>query len=155
MSEHPDPGQLLTEGERLDARERAELLRHVAQCAICRERVAREQPARLFALLALVPPAAESLERLSLGVERAVAGSAAPRPRVLRVVAAALAASVVLAAGLTALLWRSVPEPPLASATPAQGRATIEVSSPVSAQLIDLSVGDTQLIMIFDETLDL
>ena len=33
--------------------------------------------------------------------------------------------------------------------------ATLEVSSPRSARLLDLSIGDTQLIMIFDEGLEL
>ncbi len=150
MSGHPDIGPLLT-----DARERTELLRHVAQCATCRERVAREQPARLFAMLALRPLPAESLERLSLGVERVLDGAGSPRRRGLRLAAVALAASVALAAGLGALLWRSMPEPRLAAGTPAPQRATIELTAPVSAQMIDLSVGDTQLIMIFDETLDL
>lgn len=162
MSAHPDPRVLLDERGGPDGPERRRLLEHVAGCGACRERLTAHDPAALFALLALSAPPPGALERLGREVERAVEHSAPRRSRTRRAWTA-LAASLAAALLLGSLLWRSAPAPhgPPRAALEADTarseapRATIEISSPPTAQLIDLSIGDTQLIMIFDERLDL
>ncbi len=163
MSEHPDPTRLGREG--LDPPERAALLAHVARCAACRGRLAAEDPSLLFSLLGLVAPPPDALERLSERVLAALPpGARGPRLGRGRLVGA-LAAAIVLAAVLAGVLWRSgAPAPrggpaalgrPADVARPAAVGFGVEIHAPESAQLIDLSLGDTQLILIFDEGLEL
>jgi len=162
VSDHPDLTPLLSPSQAEDRLDRAELLGHLALCARCRAEVAADDPSRLFALLALSEPPPGALERLSREVQRATAVSAAPRRRRWRAAGGAVAASLALAAALGGFLWRSIPPAGHAlavarpaSAVEAKPVTMIELSQPPSAQMLDMSIGDTQLILIFDEALDI
>jgi len=145
----------------LTAAERLDLLAHVRVCATCRASWVAGRPARLFALLALDEPSPHDLDRLSERVSAAIDREGRPgggRRRAWSSVAAA----VVLAGLLGTYLWNGAPatprdragldEPP--RATVAFGEFEL-LSSPGTAEVYDLIVGDTHLVMIFDETLDL
>ena len=170
MTPHPDAG-LFERFEALPAGERERLLRHVAQCDACRQRLAAEDPSRMFALLAVDSLPAEALERLSASVNREL-DRTAPRRAATRwiEVAASVAAALVLAGFFGVFVLRqSQPAPstapgappptlPVAVAateqeTPAAGVELI--SSPGEAQVMELAIGETQVVMIFDEALDI
>jgi hypothetical protein len=158
VSGHPDLDGLLDPRVPLPEPARTESLRHVSTCAACRARLAAEDPSRLFSLLALGAPPPAVLERLSRGVGEAVAAPAESDRR--RRVAAVLAASLAAAALLGGVLWRQSPggtEVARSAASPPGPAipATVEADASAAAHVIDLSIGDTQLIMIFDEGLDL
>lgn len=170
MSQHPEPG-LLSRFETLEGEARAELLDHVGGCAECRARLAEGDPTRLFALLALQPLPRPALDRLSARVDAELDRDARRRPSWPRFGAvASLAASLVLA-GLFGiyLTGRSTPEPapvlPLEGPGPARAEVLSEpwpatdglelISSPGEAQVMELTVGETQFVMIFDEAMDI
>lgn len=153
MTSHLDE-QLVSRFDALEGGARDDALRHAVRCPRCREALVADDPSRLFALLALEPPAEETLERVSDNVMRQVG-----EPRVLRSLAS-VAASLLLAgifgvymmgnrgAGPTASLQPS-PEVPVAS-------DGIElISSPGDAQVMEFTVGETQIVMIFDEAMDI
>lgn len=168
MSAHPSRERLaaFAGGRRTSRRE--ELLRHLAECAACRSPWLDEDPTRIFALLSLEPVSEHLLERLTRDVNRAVereAPSARPVRRIYAV--AAIAAALVLAAAF-GIEWTRGPatlveprvetleafaEPPPGPSLPHPGIDLIE--SPGTAQVLDLSVGETQFVMIFDEALDI
>ena len=168
MSEHPEL-RLLSEAEELPSWRRLELLRHLRGCAACRAALAAREPSRLFALLALQAPPAAQLDRLSRRVAEAISEPPAGRLAGLRGFGfASLAASLVLAGVVGSYLWMHEPvgsapalpvEPARVEAVPSvesEPSMMIELlSSPGTAQVLDLSVGETQLIMIFDEALDI
>jgi len=167
VSAHPDPGRY----ERFDAQPeeaRSELLRHAAACGTCRDRLLREDPSRLVALLALSALPAPALERLSAGLDRELERGA-PRRSTWRALpgAAAVAASLFLAGFFGFYLWRA-PRPEASfAAVPSSAPATVArerrapasgvqlISSPGEAQVLDLTIGETQVTMIFDEALDI
>jgi hypothetical protein len=150
VTTHPDLGVLIDDGEgpfRTAARRVA--LTHVAACADCRARVAAVDPTRLFALLALEPVPGRVLQRFSAGLEQELRAESARRQVRRRTGLAALAASLLLAALLSTYLAGR----PAAAATPA---AMFEVlDSPGAAQVVRMDLGGTELVMIFDEALDL
>jgi hypothetical protein len=173
MTGHPSP-QRLSELETAAGQCRRELLEHVRDCAECRATVLAEEPSRLFALLSLdaVPP--EILDRLSrrLG-ERPAAPRRAARPFGAML---SLAASIVLAGFLGAYLLSHPPleiatldapppaDPVWVSSRPPEPRDArhagpihgVELlSSPGAGTLVNLSVGETRVVMIFDEALKL
>jgi len=147
----------------LDRGARAEAVAHVAECADCRARLLAAEPTRAFALLGTLPISPARLDRLSAALAREIdrsSGRAAARP--LRR-AASIAASVALAAGLAGLTGDRG-SPSVAeraglgelgtSAEAAYGRVDL-LSSPGEAQVLDLRVGGTQVVMIFDKDLEL
>jgi hypothetical protein len=169
MIRHPDLSGLLFGDP--ETAEREEIHRHLSDCAECRARLAEQDPSRLFGLLFKTEPPRGRLDELSARIAESVAAETAPGRH--RLAAAALAASIALAAALGGVVWRSevpsgAPENavqaaaadvassleswPVFSAFPTKA---VEISSPATAQLLDLSLGDTQLIMIFDEALEL
>lgn len=153
MTAHPDPTRLARFG--LDPAERRALLAHVGACAACRSRLAFEDPACLFALLGSVAPPPEALERLSQRIASALPPATTVQTGRRRLMGA-LAAAVVLAAILSGVLWRSdAPPSTTAEFPPSAIMPAIEIHAPQSAQLLGLTVGDTQLILIFDEGLEL
>jgi len=152
MTGHPELEILLRGGAgRLDA------LAHVASCAECRAAVAAADASRLFALLALESIPASALARVSAGVERALEADAARRRAGRRAGLAALAASVLLAAALSAYLAGSPLAPGAARARDAaQPAAKFELlDAPGSAQVVRMDLGGTELVMVIDEALDL
>lgn len=146
--------------ERFDAlgpEARRAVLRHVGGCTACRGRLVAADPARIFALLSADELPAEALERLERRVREGIDDAKKPAGRRWIAQAASLAASVLLAAAFLGYLWRT-PAPLQAAAEPAAEPPAGEIfliSSPGEAQVVDLTVGETQVVMIFDEALDL
>ncbi len=150
-----------------DREARAAATAHVLGCPSCRSAIAEEDPTRLFSLLAARALPEELLDEVSDAVASHVRRETAPirfaAPRIK--VAAWFAAAVVVA---VAMLVLTVPRGPVKS--PAQApvkkeeavagrgvpRAGFELLSPQGdARVVDLTVGDTQVVMIFDKRLDL
>jgi hypothetical protein len=145
----------------LDRAARAAAVEHASGCADCRARLLAADPTRSFALLAAVPIPAGRLERLSADVGREIdrlGGRSSSRGRAV----GSIAASVALAAALVGLVGdrgadtveRAGVERPPARVEPAYGRVDV-LSSPGEAQVLDLRVGGTQVVMIFDKDLEL
>jgi hypothetical protein len=161
VNEHPDLRRLddLPEAGRLAA------LEHLRVCAACRRAAVADDPARVFALLAVRPIPEEVLDRVVAGVSAAVReggrNSNLPFwPRRTKVVSAWAAAAALAAILLLPLAGRAPwpgqggEEAVLAPAAVSRGGAEI-VSSPGATQVVNLTVGDTQLVMIFDPRLEL
>ena len=164
MSEHPRIDRL----DETAGNERVAMLDHVLRCPSCRAAVADRDPAGLFALLALRPLPGKILDEVSLGVRagilRARPGAVSFREDLAGRVAPWAAALLLAAALGTAFIQRPGPPaaapPPSASLAavpaPLPARAEVEVlSSPGQAQVVDLTVGETQIVMIFDRGLPL
>ncbi len=116
-----------------------------------------EDPSRIFARLASRPIERAVLDAVSRNVRLGILAEAAPRRPARRRGLAAAAAWAAAAALAGALLVPSErPSGRAAAALPAAGRAEVEVvSSPGTPEVVDLSVGDVQLVMIFDREMDL
>jgi hypothetical protein len=170
MTPHPDAVRF-QRFDNLPADERTALLGHVRECADCRRRLAGGDPSRLFALLALETPPAAALNRLSAGLNRELDRVARSRsgPGRLRS-AASIAAALVLAAFLGSYALRqSAPGRAVAAdvrpsgdaatlaayEAPAPAEGVELLSTPGQAQVMELAIGDTQVVMIFDEALDI
>jgi hypothetical protein len=143
---------------------RREALEHVRGCAACRRAVVAGDPTRVFTLLAVRPVPRDVLDRVSIGVAAAVRGggsvpSRLPSARRTRIAAAwaAAALAVVLLLPLGGGSPGSVPKGETAVLAPPEiPRAGVEVVSPPGQpQVVDLTVGETQLVMIFDPRIDL
>lgn len=168
MSAHLDDGTLDRLGE-LDGEGRGHALEHLGRCAACRARLVSRDPSRLFSLLATRPIPQDTLEQVSAGVAKAIRepsrAGAGPRPRWL--VFGAAAAGILLAVVMAVRLVRTPPptvsgpvphgvEESLAVAAGAVPHLAVELlNSDGSAQVFDLTVGDTQIVMILDEGLEL
>jgi anti-sigma factor RsiW len=163
MRPHPQPDNLRRFHE-LEPELRGEVLGHVAVCAECRERFLAPDPSRAFALLSQAVVPQEALDRLS----RRVAERTAPIRRSYRY--ASLAASLLLAALFGGyLLTRPTTDPGAGVAAPRVEIVEIDaapqadttagsvqvISSPGTAQVLDLTVGETQVVMILDEAMDI
>ncbi len=139
---------------------RAVLLDHVLSCARCRAALVASDPSHLFALLALKPAPPDVLEDVSAAVAAEVREDVPTRQARVRV--AAWAAALLLAMLAAKALFGPLRAPTgskLPGLTPPESagvRAGVELlSSPGSARVVDLAVGDTQVVMIFDERLNL
>ena len=162
MHDHPELREFL-DGD-APASKRLDLLRHLQVCGGCRATLAAEDPSRLFALLALEPVPAGLLDRLSVDIAAAVEESdVAPERRGARWGWATIAASLLLAGVFSTYLWNRDGRTVDPGGTPS-GALIVEpgrelafelLSSPGTAQVVDLSVGGTRFVMIFDEDLDL
>jgi len=158
------PRGLLDGFEESRGPERAAVLEHVLGCGSCRAAWLAADPSRLFAFLALQPVPPHALESVSAEVSSAVretipkngwAGARVFRPL-------AWAAAVLVAVLLGSLLFRPASGPPPSdlvrnvrhrTAFPAAGVELL--SSPGAARVVDLTVGETQVVMIFDERIGL
>jgi hypothetical protein len=160
MTSHLDQ-ELVARFVSLDGEARDDALRHAAGCTRCRERLAASDPSRLFALLALESPDGAALERLSESVMQQVEERrSAPQYGGLLRRLAPVAASLLLAgtfgiymtgendSGQTASL---APRP----VAPAPSNGIELISSPGDAQVMEFTVGETQIVMIFDEAMDI
>jgi hypothetical protein len=162
MSLHPE-AELLERLAGLTGDERARIVQHLDGCPTCRSIVSQQDPSALFSLLSLEPLPRDALDRLSASVAASLPDVMAARPRFVRHWAAALAASVLLAAFFVGSLLRDAPPvervelPPVPEiALPDAPERGIELlSSPGTAQLVDFTVGETQVVRIFDEELDI
>jgi len=173
---HLDPAQARA-WEELTGDDRMVHLRHVRECPSCRALLASDCPEALFGMLALEPLPAAALQSLSSNVQRAIEDERPAGTGIRRwLQVAGLAASLLIAGWLGAYLTRTEPEPireapavarqpvvkpedwkqihqQIDRMVPAEG---IElVSSPSSAQVVDFTVGDTRVVMIFDQELDI
>lgn len=160
MSEHPDPARLRSPGS---VRERKEILLHVRRCPTCTRRLAEEDPVGLFSLLALREFDGASLETVSRKVGSSIR-QARPSlleawrerglPRFLPLAAAAAAAFAFLLLGnLGSPVQRQ--ESDVALHTSGE-RADVHVTeTPGPAQVVDLTVGQTQVVMIFAAEIEL
>jgi hypothetical protein len=139
------------------AESRRRWLEHIRDCRSCRDRWIAEDPSRMFVLLGEVEPDRAILDEVSGGVMAAIRSE----PAATRWAPAAMLArsAALLAAGilLAALLLPFAGGPaPGRSQEEMLSRAEVEVlSSTGSTQVVDLTVGDTQVVMIFDEGLEL
>ncbi len=161
MIRHPDPRSLWRD-DLVDASERATILEHVGSCAECRGVVAAERPEMLFALLTQESIATLALDRLTARIDVAISHSVragADSSREPRWVP--IAASLLLAALVGAYVWQRGVEP---LAEVVNGRTSsgssvalgaIEVDEPGEAEVVNVQIGDTTVVMIFDRGLDL
>ena len=167
MHDHLEPRELI-DFDRLESTRREEALAHIEACADCRGRWLAEDPSRIFALLSLSPIPEVALDDLSARLGDAIDSapdSRRPRPRLHAFTS--IAASLLLAAAFLGYLSiRSTP--PIGTPTALAPVAVVErieqgeprptegvevISSPGAAQILELSVGETQVVMIFDEAM--
>ena len=139
----------------------------VVDCERCSAELASHEPAALFGVLALDPLPDGILDRLDAGLAEQLDGVRPDGTRRRLTAWAGLAASFVLAAVLGTYVVTRGPVSPGApsgiaqdtTAVPARGLAAAQsmelISSPGSARVLDLTVGEVDLVMIFDEALQL
>jgi hypothetical protein len=165
MSNHPDLRRL-TDHVDLRAAERHEILTHLRGCAGCRSELAGRDPSLLFSILALEPVPSDVLERVSRRAEAAIAREKL-RSATRRTYAwGSLAASILVAGLFGAYFWtqRGLDAPPdrpavvdvIAAPAPdaAMPAGMIELlDSPGSADVVEMTVGDVEVVMIFDEAM--
>jgi hypothetical protein len=151
---------MLSGFDALDEVERDEVRCHVSSCASCRTIWSEADPSRLFAILGTQSLPVASLDRLTARINEELddldAGPSAARRASGW---ASLAASVLLAALIGGYMI-SRPETGIDQVAAAArdqgfGGSGIEVMTPVDAEVYDLMVGDTQIVMIFDERIDI
>ncbi len=155
MNGHVDPLRLAAASRE----ERRALLAHVRECPACRGVVIDHDPAMLFGLLALAPLPPVLLDDLSREVARragndrqpfGVLALASTWPR--RAAAAAMFALTLLT-GYATLHERPASPTPLALSS---RRADVAVDSGRGvSQVIDLTVGETQIVMVYNGELKL
>jgi len=163
VSAHLDPQSLGSATGEL----RRVMLDHLRDCPICRAAVAAEDPVALFALLAEKRVPQRILDEVSAhvtrraGLDRGSIGailSSIPSTR-LRL-AAAVVAGIALV-GVATTLRENPTISPVASATPAPRtaiakRADVNVHPDRAvSQVVDFTVGDTQVVMVYNGDLKL
>jgi hypothetical protein len=145
----------LPPGATLEGAARAELLGHARACAECRARLLADDPVALFAFLDQVEIPESILASVSAGV-RAGLDRESPRRDWFRPAVAWAAAAAMATALLVPAALRYQPVVPRAATVEVAPRAGIEaLRTPGTAQVLDLTVGDTQVVMIFDAELSL
>lgn len=150
----PDLSVIAAEAAPEPARRAA--LAHAAECARCREQLLDEDPTHLFALLALTEIEPGVLAEVSQGVADRIDAAASARPK-RWIAGAGWAAAAVLAVCIVRVLAVPfAPEPAIAQIEEKQPRAEVEVLAPSGVkQIVDLTVGESQVVMIFDERVKL
>jgi anti-sigma factor RsiW len=163
VSGHPDLRPLI-DGADLERSNREALLAHLEGCAACRAELAAEDPSLLFTLLATEPVPAGVLEQVSERTAAALAAERTPR-RLPGWAWGALAASILTAGLFVTYVNRPAVEVPPPLPGPASAQAPppppaaipagmIEVlDSPGEANVVEMTVGDVEVVMIFDEEL--
>jgi hypothetical protein len=143
---------------------RDQLLQHLRKCSACRGAWSASDPSRLFSMLSVRELPGDLLDSVSEGVFSAI-DSGTPTParvggaRSLRA-AGALAAGILLAVTLVLFTGR-VPDvgSPVDSLAElgeiAPGATVALLDSPGEARVVDLTMGETRVVMIFDQELDL
>ena len=155
MSAHVDPVLWAS----ASGRQRDEMLSHLAACSSCRRAIASHDPSALFALLALAPLPPALLDDLSSSVARRVGtdqpsfGALAEPASWPRRAAAAAILILTLLSGYATLSEKLTVPPPVSLS---QRRADVEVDSGRGvSQVIDLTVGETQIVMVYNGDLNL
>jgi len=157
VSAHVDPETLAD----ASGPSRILMVDHLAACPACREAVARFDPSLLFYLLSRAPIPERILDAVSAEVSHAATpaparGGAAWEawPGTRRAVAAAVAAGAVLT-GLAAWMSRG-PAPVLLPVAAVPAAAAVEVTPDAAiSQVVDMTVGDTQVVMVYNGKLSL
>jgi hypothetical protein len=136
----------------------------VGACASCRDVWTATDPTRLFALLVTREIPGRILDDVSEGVRSALDSGAPARPAPVRRwsvrAAGALAAGVLLALALV-IFTGDGPRPgsslgsvaELADIAPEASVALLD--TPGEATVVDLTMGEARVVMIFDQELDL
>jgi hypothetical protein len=146
--------------DELPADRRAELLSRAADCAECRRRLVAVEAAAVFALLADDPLPAGALERLSARVDSEV-DRLQGHGRGWRGAVGSVAAAVLLAAFLGTYVSQrdDGPAPPAPAPALLEAKAPLPgielLSTPGRAEVVDVEVGGTRVVMIFDKELDI
>jgi len=155
VSAHVDPVRLAE----ASGAERRAFLEHVRACAPCRRAAVDHDPSTIFGLLALAPLPPVLLDNLSrevarrAGRDRQPYGALSESATWPRRAAAAAVFVLTLLSGYATLLERSAAPTPLALSF---RRADVEVESGRGvSQVIDLTVGETQIVMVYNGELKL
>ena len=153
MSVRCPDGSTLDEFDSLEGDRRRDVLAHVAGCSACRRVLMQENPSRIFALLAFAPVEAVALEAVSAAVSVQLTSGKARHRSWAPVAGWAAAAILAVFAGLS--LWGPLQPSDrggFETASVLEPRADVHVLSPADPrQIVDLTVGDSQVVMIFDE----
>jgi hypothetical protein len=136
------------------------MLTHVRACGPCRSRAALNDPSLLFGLLALAPLPVSVLDDVSrevarrAGNDRQTGGAIYDQATWPRRTAAAGVLVLTLLSGYATLRLRPTTAP--APVALSSQRADVEVESGRGvSQVIDLTVGDTQIVMVYNGELKL
>ncbi len=155
MSAHVDPLQL----DAAKGPARRAMFAHLKECAACRNRAAAHDPAILFGLLAFTPLPEPLLHDLSdevarrTGRDRSALGVLAFATAWPRRAAVAAVVALTLISGYATLREKTATPPELARSQP---RADVEVHEGAGvSQVIDLTVGETQIVMVYNGDLNL
>lgn len=153
---------VLARFENLRAQERHEVLAHTQRCGDCRRRLAEACPSYLFALLGSEAIPSGALDRLSARINDEIDRLEDVNRRGRWPAWWSMAASLLLGAIIGGFLLVQPDAPAVRRAQlpdltgPDEPIRAIEVlSTPSEAQVLDLMVGDTEIVMIFDEELDI
>jgi hypothetical protein len=155
VSPHVDPIRLAA----ASGLARHSMLLHLRGCASCRQVAVAHDASTLFSLLALAPVPESVLDDVSIAVTRragsdrssyGVLAESAGWPR--RAAAAAVFALTLLSAYVT--LHDRPAEPPPSSLFSKRADVAVESGRGVS-QVIDLTVGETQIVMVYNGDLNL
>jgi len=150
MIAHPAPP---AEGDDPEVRRNA--LEHLRACAACREGWLAGAPERVFALLDGAPIPDGILDEVASGVLEEARGA---RASGMSRRAVAWAAGIAMAAMLVGLGVRP-PADELARVHPRRApaaRAGVDLlDSPGAGRIVDLTVGNAQVVMIFDSEIEL
>ena len=167
MTGHPDLRALI-EGSGQTRSEREAMLGHLRDCARCRAELAEHEPSLLFSVLALEAVPAEVLESVSERAGRAIRLEGLPGRRRRAYAWGSLAASILVAGLLGAYFWgegRRTPPPagpvvvdavqaPASEAAIPAGMIEL-LGSSGGADVVAMSVGEVEVVMIFDEAMDI
>jgi len=155
VSAHVDPLQLAS----ASGPSRRAMLAHLKECSPCRNRAAAHDPAILFGLLAFTPLPEPLLTALSEEVARRAGRDRSPLSAIAgavgwpRRVAAAAVVALTLLSGYATLREKTAAPPEVARSQP---RADVEVKEGAGvSQVIDLTVGETQIVMVYNGDLKL
>ena len=153
MSEHIDPLHLSA----AKGPARLAMLQHVRVCDSCRQAAAAQDPSQLFALLALAPMPARLLDDVSIGVARRAGADNASYGAVEGTAAWPRRAAATAAAVLAVICgYATLGERPASPVATSSRRADVDVDPARGvSQVIDLTVGETQLVMVYNGDLNL
>ena len=160
MTPHPAAGEFQRLNELPEGR-RLEVLQHAESCAPCRLLLTRDDPTAIFGLLALQPIPEFALARLGRDLDAAIdadRGQQRYGGRRVAALAASIAASLILALFFG---YHALQHDPtrLAASSDSTGKSPERglelISSPGQAEVVDFSVGETHVVMIFDKALDI
>ena len=157
MISHVDPARF----EASSGAERESLARHLSSCGECRARLAEHDPTLLFGLLATRPMPTLVLDEVSREVLCSLPSAkpswieAVQLRGASRFAAAAAVIAVTLVAGSVVLRQggRGAVAPTAVAKAPSAEVSTVESLRP--ARVVDLTVGETQIVMIFDPEMKL